>query len=159
MPRRQLLLPALAVLVLAACAPARNAPFGPVPTSLEAAVNQQRATGAVCGSHWYPPAPALRLERRLELAAERHTADMVDNGFFSHVGTGGTTIGQRVTRQGYSWWTVGENIAWGQRSVQEVVTAWMNSPGHCSSIMNRDFKELGAARVQDHWTLVFAAPR
>jgi uncharacterized protein YkwD len=149
----------LTALLLAACAPAPRAAFGPLATELSAAVNQQRRAGATCGGNRIRPAPPLRLEQRLIRTAELHTADMVTNGYFSHTGTGGTSVGQRVTRQGYGWRAVGENIAWGQRSVDQVVAAWMASPGHCTAIMSGDFQELGAARVADHWTLVFAAPR
>ncbi len=91
--------------------------------------------------------------------AQLHTADMVSKAYFSHTGSDGSSVSQRVTRQGYEWRAVGENIAYGQRSVEQVVEAWMNSPSHCRAIMDSEFTELGAARVEDHWTLVFGTPR
>ena|SRR5690554_2125555 len=133
--------------------------FDETARSLQAAVNQERRNGATCASDYYRPTGTLALEPRLIAAAQLHTEDMVRNGFFSHTGSDGSRVGQRVTRQGYTWRAVGENIAYGQRSVEQVVAAWMESPGHCRAIMDGSFTELGAARVENHWTLVFATPR
>lgn len=123
------------------------------------AVNLERSRGATCAADYFRPAPPLTLEERLVRTAELHTSDMVRNGFFSHAGSDGSSVGDRASRQGYVWRAVGENIAWGQRSVEQVMTAWMNSPGHCRAIMNGEFQELGAAWEDDFWTLVFGTPR
>ena len=152
--------------MVAACAPgpaavpdAGSVNIGEAATGLLTAVNQERRGGATCGAEYFPPTGPLTLERRLVRAAELHTADMVGHGYFSHTGSDGSRVGQRVSRQSYEWRAVGENIAWGQKSVEQVVAAWMDSPGHCRAIMSGEFRELGAARVEDHWTLVFGTPR
>lgn len=41
------------------------------------------------------------------------------------------------------YYAAGENIAWNQQNEKEVVTAWMNSPGHRDNIMNRSFTKVG----------------
>ena len=71
---------------------------------------------------------------------------------------------------GYSCFTVipkpyrmvGENIAAGQRSASEVVTAWMNSPDHRANIMNPKFRELGMgylyladSKYKHYWAQLF----
>ena len=162
---------ALALIILAACAPRSltadeprtpdqpQATFDATAISLLSAVNQARGSGATCSADYYPPVSALSLAPRLVRTAQRHTADMVSKAYFSHTGSDGSSVSQRVTRQGYEWRAVGENIAYGQRSVEQVVEAWMNSPSHCRAIMDSEFTELGAARVEDHWTLVFGTPR
>ena len=43
------------------------------------------------------------------------------------------------------WSVVGENIAQGQRNSAEVVTAWMNSPGHRANILEGEFTHMGSA--------------
>ena len=43
----------------------------------------------------------------------------------------------------YSSGIFGENIAMGQSSAQEVVTAWLNSPGHRANILNANFNFIG----------------
>ena len=57
---------------------------------------------------------------------------------------------------------VGENIAAGQRSSNEVVAAWMNSKGHRENILNPNFKELGMgylylpdSQYKHYWAQLF----
>jgi uncharacterized protein YkwD len=49
----------------------------------------------------------------------------------------------------------GENIAHGQTTAKEVMTDWMNSPGHRANIMNANFKQLGVGKVGTYWTQQF----
>jgi uncharacterized protein YkwD len=132
-------------------------------------VNAVRAQARVCGSYGSQPAVApLAWSCKLESAAFGHSRDMADNNFFSHTGTGGTSVGTRATNVGYTWSTVGENIAAGisYSSVGAVVQAWVNSPGHCANLMRSSFTELGAAKFSNssstynvYWTQVFGRPR
>lgn len=92
-------------------------------------------------------APALRMNGDLQEAAQAHAQDMLARGFFAHKNPSGTTVRERSTKAGYDWRTIGENIAEGQKSVDEVVTTWMNSPGHRANILNPAFRELGAGLV------------
>ena len=66
------------------------------------------------------------------------------------------------SQQGYRWRFVGENIAAGQGSPEQVVAGWLASPGHCANIMSPDFAEMGAAyainpqaAMDIYWTQVF----
>lgn len=124
-----------------------------------AAVNAHRAAGRDCGGVRYGPAPLLVWNGRLAGAAFSHTEDMVVTGRFDHVGSDGSTVGERVSRAGYAWRHVGENIARGQSSVEDVVADWVASAGHCANLMNPSFVEFGAAEQDRHWTQVFARPR
>ena len=38
---------------------------------------------------------------------------------------------------------VAENIAYGQKSPEEVMTTWLKSPGHRSNILNTKFTDIG----------------
>ena len=54
----------------------------------------------------------------------------------------------------------GENIAWGQRSPEEVMNGWMNSSGHRANILNPNFKNIGVAYYvgsngRTYWTQLF----
>ena len=124
-----------------------------------AAVNQHRAEGHDCGGTYYAPAAPLVWNGRLEVAATIHSLDMAAHDHFNHVGTDGSTVGDRVRREGYAWRRVGENIARYQDSVEEVVADWMASPGHCANLMNPSYVEFGAAEQEQYWTQVFARPR
>ncbi|WP_103069359.1 CAP domain-containing protein [Aquimarina sediminis] len=100
----------------------------------------------------------LTINTKLTAAAEFHANDMNNNGFFSHTGSNGSSVSDRVNDQGYSWRRVAENIAKGQRNPQEVHDAWMNSSGHRRNILNSGYTEIGLARVASYWVQVFAAP-
>ncbi|RZL35390.1 MAG: CAP domain-containing protein, partial [Rubrivivax sp.] len=104
---------------------------------------------------------------QLTQAAVAHSDDMVAKNFFDHVGSNGSTLGTRVTAAGYTWSSVGENIAAGQTSVAEVVDGWMKSEGHCANLMNAGFRDIGVACVaggasntyRTYWTQDFGTPR
>jgi uncharacterized protein YkwD len=62
---------------------------------------------------------------------------MVKQGFFSHTGSSGSSFVAREISAGYpKKGPSAENIAWGFRTPQDVVTGWMNSPGHRANILN-----------------------
>lgn len=58
---------------------------------------------------------------------------------------------------GLSYRTAGENIAYGQRTPQAVVNAWMNSNGHRANILNTSYTQIGVGYVSNghHWTQMF----
>jgi len=85
----------------------------------------------------------LRSNARLDLTAQRHAEDMLARGYFAHKSPEGKTVADRARAAGYDWQTVGENIAEGQFTVDEVMDTWLHSPGHRRNILDPDFKELG----------------
>jgi uncharacterized protein YkwD len=85
----------------------------------------------------------LRADDRLDQAAERHAADMLARGYFAHQSPEGNSVRERARAAGYDWRNIGENIAEGQFSVDEVMDTWMHSPGHRENILDPDFKQLG----------------
>jgi uncharacterized protein YkwD len=123
-------------------------------------VNALRAAGAVCGSTTYSAATALTWNTKLLQSAKGHSADMAQNNYFSHTSLDGRTLSQRVLAAGYSYMAVGENIAAGQTTVESVMTAWINSPGHCQNLMNPTFRDIGVACIRNdaatyrlYWTM------
>lgn len=131
------------------------------------AVNSARARGWTCGDRYYRPAHALAWNRALGDAALGHSADMARQRYFSHQGKDGREVGARAEQAGYRWRRVGENIAAGQETPEQVVQGWLDSPGHCANIMSPDFTEMGAGyavnaardTARAYWTQVFATPR
>lgn len=85
----------------------------------------------------------LRLNRQLSLAADDRIRDMFSQRYFDHVAPDGTQPFVWVTRRGYRYGTVGENLAVGYRSADRVVNGWMNSPGHRANLLGRKFDEVG----------------
>jgi uncharacterized protein YkwD len=130
-------------------------------------LNRHRAAGANCGTKGlYGPATAVTWNALLETAALRHSQDMADKNYFSHVSANGNTLQQRIDATGYAWMGIGENIAASYGSVSDVVTAWIDSDGHCANMMNPNFAEIGLACVRgtsattyrNYWTLNFGTP-
>ncbi|HEY7887899.1 MAG TPA: CAP domain-containing protein [Steroidobacteraceae bacterium] len=110
-----------------------------------ALTNEARAHARTCGWRHFQPARPLSLAPALTRAAGAHARDMAAHDLFSHIGSDGSTPGQRATRAGYSWSMVGENIASGVRTPQELVAGWLASPHHCANIMTAGFRQMGVA--------------
>jgi uncharacterized protein YkwD len=128
--------------------------------------NAARAVARDCGGVWMAQAPPLHWSPHLADAALAHSADMAQQGYFAHADREGNDAGQRSLAAGYAWRHIGENIARGQTSAQDAVASWIGSPGHCRSLMNPRFTEMGAAysirsgkRPAAYWTQVFGTPR
>lgn len=87
---------------------------------------------------------------KLAEAARRHSTAMRWGHFFSHDSLDGSSFSDRIINQGYLFgatsWLVGENIVWGSfllSTPRQLVTAWMNSPGHRKNILEPRFQEMG----------------
>jgi uncharacterized protein YkwD len=85
----------------------------------------------------------LTLSSQLGQAAQGHADDMANNNYFSHTGLNGSSVSDRVRATGYSYRSVGENIAAGQRSPSDVIQGWMNSTGHRANILNSGYTQIG----------------
>jgi uncharacterized protein YkwD len=120
-------------------------------------VNDVRKKGCNCGGTYYAPVPAVTWNDQLEKAAWIHSNDMFQKKYFSHSGSDGSGSGERINSVGYSWKYYGENIAFGYSTEKEVVDGWLISTGHCSNIMNGNFKEMGVAKVGEYWTQDFGS--
>jgi uncharacterized protein YkwD len=104
----------------------------------------------------------LKLAPKLCESAAIHARDMAKRQKLDHKGSDGSTVVDRVKRVGYNYVRVGENIANGQKTVDQVMDTWMKSPGHRANIL-ADYTEMGAARVEDdegrnYWCVNFAIP-
>ena len=129
-------------------------------------VNDVRARGTRCGGRTFAPAPPLSLSGPLGSVALGHAADMAEHSYFEHQDLSGQSPADRVRAVGYREKLVGENIAYGPESVDEVMRGWLDSPGHCENIMDPRFAEMGLALATGHgsrhglyWVQVLAEPR
>jgi uncharacterized protein YkwD len=107
--------------------------------------NSARAQARTCGDQRFSAAPPLAWIPDLGAAALAHSRDMAKRNYFRHVGKNGSEVGDRASAQGYRWRRVGENIAAGQGSAEQAVSAWLSSPPHCANMMRPEFAEMGAA--------------
>ena len=90
---------------------------------------------------------ALKMDRKLNEAAEDRMRDMFDRRYFGHVAPGGTTPDAWVRRRGYEFEGLGENLATGQRSAREAVDQWMRSRRHRATLLGT-FEDAGIAIVE-----------
>jgi len=135
----------------------KNVPVTLNKTVMLQLVNEARKKGCQCGDTYYYPVPALAWNAQLEAAAYSHSADMYQKGYFSHTAPDGARAGERLEREGYNWSAYGENIGTGYKTEKAVVDGWLQSPTHCKNIMNKLYKEMGAARVGTLWTQAFGS--
>jgi len=68
---------------------------------------------------------------------------MALHDYLEHQDLSGHSPADRVRAIGYRETLVGENIAYGPQSADEVVQGWLDSPGHCENIMDPRFSEMG----------------
>ena len=93
----------------------------------------------------------------LSRVARYKSQDMVDHRYFSHTSPTYGTPFQMIRSFGLSFRTAGENIAYGQRTPQAMVNAWMNSSGHRANILNAAYTQIGVGYVASghYWTQMF----
>ncbi|KXN70258.1 SCP-domain-containing protein [Conidiobolus coronatus NRRL 28638] len=89
--------------------------------------------------------------------ARQHSDDQAQMKNMTHTGSNGSTLINRFDTADYPSRYVAENVAWNQRSVAEVVQAWVNSPGHYANMINPSYTEFGAACVNWYWTFDFGS--
>lgn len=97
---------------------------------------------------------------QLARVARYKSADMRDRNYFSHTSPTYGSPFDMMKNFGISYRSAGENIAAGQRTAQEVVTAWMNSEGHRKNILSSGFTHIGVGYAQGgskqhYWTQMF----
>jgi uncharacterized protein YkwD len=97
----------------------------------------------------------LRSNDKLAIAGDRHARDMVQKHYFSHDAPSGQNFVERIKATRYvppaATWSLGENLAWGERSratPRQIVGAWMASPPHRANILTAGFREIGIAVVR-----------
>ncbi len=99
----------------------------------------------------------LQMDDKLMASARQKSADMASKNYFSHTSpTYGSPFDQ-MKANGITYKAAAENIAMGQRSAQEVVQGWMNSPGHRQNILTPGFTHIGIGYDANgnYWTQQF----
>lgn len=112
-------------------------------------VNQERAKAGL--------AP-LEVKVNLQTAAQVRAKEIEKS--FSHTRPNGSSFSTVLAENGVDYRGSGENIAWGQRSPEEVMNGWMNSDGHRANILNKNFKYIGVgyhvnSNGTGYWTQLF----
>ena len=100
----------------------------------------------------------LAFDSSISNVARIKSKDMSDNNYFAHQSPTYGSAADMLTQNGIRYSAWGENIAAGQRTPEEVVNAWMNSPGHRANILGSQFTKIGVGYVngsRPYWTQMF----
>ena len=110
--------------------------------------------------------PPFAWSHDLSVAARIQAEDMAKHHYLGHIGSDGTTPGQRIDGTGFCGLAteslvIGENCAMGQETPEEAVTAWINSPAHYAAMIHPKFTEIGIGVAADetgkmYWCTTFA---
>jgi len=96
--------------------------------------------------------PPLKGVSELFNSSETHSSNMANRDFFEHCDLDTkTTHGSRMTAAGYTWNAAGENIAAGFSTPEDVMAAWMASPGHRANLLDENFvaREIGVGYFEE----------
>lgn len=105
--------------------------------------------------------PQLKWNESIRGAAFKRAEEASES--FSHTRPGGERFYSIFEELGiYEYKAVGENLAMGQDTPEEVVNAWMSSPTHRANILSDKFTDIGVScRATDHgivWVQEFYRP-
>jgi uncharacterized protein YkwD len=94
------------------------------------------------------------LSDTLAVAAERHSKDMAEYGFFAHNTAqssyypDGAVPWDRMKAEGYDYNTPkGENLAVGYETAEKAMQAWKDSPSHNAAMLDGNYRVMGVARI------------
>lgn len=136
----------------------------PATTPAEAAAALAQTNAVRAGAGLAP----LRLDARLQRAAEAHACDMARRGAMDHRGSSTSGPAARVKAQGYRPQLTAENIAAGARSVFDLngtLQQFATSPGHRANTTIRRMQDFGIGHAYSadgksaFWAVVLADPR
>jgi uncharacterized protein YkwD len=106
----------------------------------------------------------LVIDPLLSAVADEFACEMIREGFLAHTNPREeVSPGERLTSAGYIYYAMGENLAAGQSSPEEVVADWLASEAHRTNILSPEWGEVGIAVRQGgefgwYWVQEFADP-
>jgi len=99
--------------------------------------------------------PPLIWSNTLANAARAHSVDIARNNITSHIGSDGSSVPERLSREGIEHVGWSENISFGSRTAEAAMASWMSSPAHRTNILNPSSTHLGVGfhhRPDSQWT-------
>ena len=109
-----------------------------------ALVNAERAKQGLAPLTYYSAAQS---------AADIRVQEIITQ--FSHTRPDGSSCFTVLEELGIKYWMAGENIAYGQRSPEQVMQSWMKSEGHRANILKSDFNAIVVGYKDNRWVQLF----
>ncbi|KAJ2443785.1 hypothetical protein IWW46_002351 [Coemansia sp. RSA 2440] len=100
--------------------------------------------------------PLVYHDKLIHLARE-HARFQAANHIVTH-NDGAGQIGDRLTRLGFQWNILAENVGAGAPDETSIMNAWANSPRHLANILHPDIRYLGIGVSNGFWVQDFAGP-
>jgi uncharacterized protein YkwD len=128
--------------------PGRSAPSGPTPPGPSPPPGPGVGTGAALldahnAARKAANLPPFHANGLLGKVARDHAAWMAANNSLTHSGADGSYL-DRIRASGYDFTAASENVGKGERSVAEVMAAWLGSPEHKADILG-PYRDYGGA--------------
>ena len=106
---------------------------------------------------------SLQQNWELSRVARYKSQDMINKGYFAHNSPTYGSPFQMMESFGIKFSAAAENIAQGQRTPEQVMNNWMNSPGHRNNILSPSYYQIGVGVAKDSkgnltWTQMFIKP-
>ncbi len=103
---------------------------------------------------------ALTQNWELSRVARYKSQDMINKGYFSHYSPTYGSPFKMMESFGIRFSAAAENIAYGQRTPQDVMNAWMGSAGHRNNILSPVYTQIGVGYAKNkngvgYWTQMF----
>lgn len=128
-------------------------------------INEIRAQARYCGGEYFQAAAPLAWQNSIRNAAYQHAVQMAQANVVSHTSFDSRELSQRILATGYPYMKAGENIAAGQRTLDDVMRGWLESPSHCNKMMDPDYTEVVVVCVakknsfyKTYWTMNLVQP-
>lgn len=133
------------------------------PASAEAAAYQAHILSATNALRAQNGLPSLRASPSLARVAQAHACDNAAQQSYSHAGSDGSTLTDRLARGRYKLGRAAENTGLGfAGNPERMMSFWVNSPRHRDNLLDPGVTELGlglADGAKPAWVLVLATPR
>jgi uncharacterized protein YkwD len=97
----------------------------------------------------------LLLHTNLSQSATIKAYDMVEYKYFSHYPTKRPNYIKIIRANGFTGKHIGENLARWFNCNEEVVAAWMKSPGHRANILNGYYSYIGVSSIGSYKVIHF----
>ncbi|KAJ2780276.1 hypothetical protein H4R18_003550 [Coemansia javaensis] len=134
-------------------------PFAAIADAGEQGLTKEELNLAVClinARRYASCLPPVALHSQLIAAAQSHSYEMNRARNLSHYGSSGP-MGMRIKRRGFSFSTIGENVAQGVHDMYSAFVGFAESQMHLDNILNPDFTFIGSGRSGQFWTITFGA--
>ncbi len=107
----------------------------------------------------------LRIDTRLNQAAQAHSEDLATNDRWSHTGSDGSSPQDRMRRAGYPLGGGDEVLAANSVDERAIVDAWLANPRQRNILLNPEYVDIGAGYAYNaastfvhYWTVKVAYP-